>query len=195
MIFFIFLVVALFVSLIAQQFIPALPWFYFARVYIMPLVFFYGAMALPLWAMLGLAFIGGFMWDALNAQVISTGVIDPTGGPSLNVEIAIGWTIILYATMGAIMNGFRPLFLRGRGWMIHCLMSGPFIAFMLFSEYLMLTFRRGDFLFPKVVWWRIGGTGMFGMMLAPVVYFTLDTIAPALGYQTRPVKRKGGSLQ
>lgn len=190
MIFFFFLVITLFVSLVAQHFIPALPWLYGARVFLMPLIFFYGAMAMPLWAMLGLAFCAGFMWDALNAQIISSGALDPSGAPALVVEISIGWSIILYATLGAIMNGFRPLFLRGRGWMIHCLVSGPFVAFMVFAEYLMLTFRRGDFLFPSVIWWRIAGTGMVAMILAPFVYFALDAIAPTLGYETRPKEKE-----
>ncbi len=190
MIFFIFLVISLFFSLVAQHFIPPLPWLYGARVFLMPLVFFYGAMALPLWATLILSLCGGLMWDALISQVLSTVVLDPHGGPALMVEIPIGWSIILYAILGAIMNGFRPLFQRGRGWMIHCLIAGPFVAFMVFAEYLMLTFRRGDFLFPHIIWWRIAGTGMVGMMLAPIVYFSLDAIAPTLGFQTRVKKRE-----
>jgi hypothetical protein len=190
MIFFIFLLISLFVSLVAQHFIPVLPWLYGARVFLMPLIFFYGAMAMPFWAMLGLAFCSGLMWDALNAQVLSTGTLDPRGGTALAVEISIGWSIILYATLGSVMNGFRPLFLRGRGWMIHCLISGPFVAFMVLAEYLMLTFRRGDFLFPPVIWWRIAGTGMVAMILAPFVYFTLDAIAPTLGFETRSKKKE-----
>src|SRR5450432_3014513 len=165
--FFAFILFMLFGALITQHFIPALPWLYGARVFLMPLVFFYGALAMPFWAMLSMAFFAGFMWDALNAQIIPAGIADANGLPVLNVEISLGWSIILYATLGAIMNGFRPLFLRGRGWMIHCLMSGPFIALIIFAEYLMLTFRRGDFLFPALIWWRIGGTAMAAMILAP----------------------------
>ena len=63
-------------------------------------------------------------------------------------------------------------------------------AFIVFAEYLMLTFRRGEFLFPPVIWWRIAGTGMVAMILAPFVYFTLDAIAPALGFETRPKKKE-----
>jgi len=75
---------------------------------LLPMVMFYGALALPLPGMLALAFVGGLMNDALNTQY-SDGV----------VEIAAGWSIILYAALGTIMSGFRPLFQRGR-WEIHC---------------------------------------------------------------------------
>ena len=39
------------------------------------------------------------------------------------VEIALGWSILLYAVLAAIMHGLRPLFIRGR-WEVHCIMSG-----------------------------------------------------------------------
>ena len=172
--FFITLLAALFLSLVAQEFIPAMPWLYGARVYLMPVVFFYGALALPPAAMFVLAFVTGFMWDAMTAQVL--------GG---NVEISMGWSIILYATLGAIMSGFRPLFQRGR-WEIHCLLSGFFTAFILFAEFLMITFRRGDFMFPKIILWRIGGSGLAAALLAPFVFFILNGIAALLGYRMRP---------
>ena len=175
--FFITLVAALFFSLVAQEFIPALPWLYGARVYLLPIVFFYSALAMPPAAMFVLAFISGFMWDAMTVQFVNG-----------TVEISLGWSIILYAILGAIMSGFRPLFLRGR-WEIHCLASGFFTAFILFAEFLMITFRRGDFIFPKLIWWRIGGAGLAAALVAPLVYFFLNGIASVLGYQMSPPEK------
>ena len=169
--FFITLVAALFFSLVAQEFIPALPWLYGARVYLLPVVFFYRALAMPPAAMFVLAFLSGFMWDALTVQWV-----DGT------VEVSLGWSIILYASLGAVMSGFRPLFQRGR-WEIHCLASGIFTTFILFAEFLMITFRRGDFIFPPIIWWRIGGSGLAAALLAPVIYFILNGIRALLGYQ------------
>ena len=83
------------------------------------------------------------------------------------------------------MSGFRPMFQRGR-WEIHCLVSGFFTAFILLAEYLMITFRRGDFIFPKLIWWRIGGSGLAAALLAPVVFFILNGIGAMLGYRARP---------
>lgn len=172
MMFFPILIVALFLSLVVQEFIPPLAWLNGARVLLMPIVFFYGALAMPAWGMLILAFATGFMWDALVASQI----VDA------NVEISLGWSIILFAALGAIMNGFRPLYQRGHGWEIHCLMCGPLIAFHVLMEYLMITFRRGEFLFPKVIWWRIGGAGLVAMVLAPVVFFIMHSFALSFGW-------------
>lgn len=177
MIFFFFLVAALFFSLVGQQFIPALPWFFGARVLLMPIVFFYGALAMPFWAMLILAYLAGFMWDALNVQMIESGV-----------EISLGWSIVLYAILGAIMNGFRPLFQKGR-WEIHCLISGMFTSLLVLAEYLMLTLRRGDFEFSKLVWWRVGGSGVAALFLAPFFFFILNYLATLVGYDPQPRKR------
>lgn len=177
MIFFFFLVAALFFSLVGQQFIPALPWFFGARVLLMPIVFFYGALAMPFWAMLILAYLAGFMWDALNVQMIDSGV-----------EISLGWSIVLYAILGAIMNGFRPLFQKGR-WEIHCLISGMFTSLLVLAEYLMLSLRRGDFEFSKLVWWRVGGSGVAALFLAPFCFFILNYLATLVGYDPQPRKR------
>jgi hypothetical protein len=190
MIFYPLLIAALFLSLVAQEFIAPLPWLHGARVFLMPVIFFYGALAVPAPGMLGLAFISGFMWDALvTTQVLPTSAFDAAGLPILNVEIALGWSIILYAALGAIMNGFRPLYLRGHGWEIHCLMCGPLVSALVFAEYVMITFRRGEFLFPNDIWWRIGGSGLVAMMIAPIVFFVMHSFAESCGWGP-PQRRK-----
>jgi hypothetical protein len=178
MIFFLILVAASFLSLVAQEFLPPLAWMNGARVELLPVVMFYGAMALPYPGMLALAFICGFMVDA----VVDTQVIDS------QVEISLGWSILIYAALGAIMSGFRPLFQRGR-WEIHCLMSGLFTSVILLAEYLMLTVRRGGLIFPPEIWSRIGGSGIVAAIVAPVFFFTLNWIAPRVGYETNPEKK------
>src|SRR6476620_7378143 len=128
MIFFGVLVCSMFLALVGQHFLGPLPVVH-ARVMLMPIVMFYGALALPLWGMLALTFCGGLMWDALNTQPVGSGV-----------EISVGWSILLYAALGAIMSGFRPLFQRGR-WEIHCLLTGVCTSIIVLAEYLMLTIR------------------------------------------------------
>jgi len=165
----------MFVALVAQHFIGPLP-VVGARVLLMPIIMFYGALALPTPGMLMLAFCGGLMWDALNVQMIEG-----------NVEIALGWSIVLYATLGALMGGFRPLFQRGR-WEIHCLLSGVCTSMIVLAEYLMLTFRREPviFVFNKEIWWRIGGAGLVAAFLSPLFFFALNYLAFLVGYDTQP---------
>jgi hypothetical protein len=174
-IFFFLLLAAMFVTLLVQHFIPALP-VIGARVMLMPIILFYGALALPTPGMLVLAFCGGLMWDALHMQMIEG-----------NVEIALGWSIVLYATLGALMGGFRPLFQRGR-WEIHCLLSGVCTSMIVLAEYLMITFRREPviFVFNKDIWWRIGGAGLVAAFLSPLFFFALNYLAFIVGYDPQP---------
>jgi hypothetical protein len=187
MIFHAIVLVAMFFALVAQYFIPPLPgpWVEGARVLIMPVVMFYGALALPFWAMLVLAFAGGFLWDAMTLQMVAT-----DAGEQM-VEISLGWSIVLYAALGAIMSGLRPLFRRGR-WEMHCLLSGLFTAVIVIAEYCVLTFRRGDFQFPVAVWWRAVGSGVVAAAMAPVVFFALNWLASLVGYETKPERRGAG---
>jgi len=176
-IFFFLLIAAMFVALVAQHFIGQLP-VVGARVLLMPIIMFYGALALPTPGMLVLAFCAGLMWDALHVQIIAG-----------NVEIALGWSIVLYAALGALMGGFRPLFQRGR-WEIHCLLSGVCTSMIVLAEYLMITFRRDPvvFVFNRDIWWRIGGAGLVAALLSPFFFFTLNYLAFLVGYDTQPTR-------
>jgi hypothetical protein len=165
MIFFGILLVLTFVAQIVEIFLPPLDWMFNAHIYIVPIIVFYGAMSLPFPAVMALAFFAGFMLDALTVQVL--------GG---RVEISLGWSILLYAVLAAIMHGLRPLFIRGR-WEVHCVMSGVCTSAILFSQYLMISFRRGSLFFNREVWWQIGGPGLIAMLMAPLAFWILHSLA------------------
>jgi hypothetical protein len=162
MIFFVLLLVLILIAQVAEFFIPALPWLYNAHIYIVPVLVFYGAVALPFPLMLAVALYAGILLDALTVQVIGA-----------KVEISMGWSILLYAVLAGIMHGLRPLFVRGR-WEIHCLLTGFCTSVIILAQYLMITFRRGTLLFNRDVWWQIGGPGLIAMLMAPVVFWFLQ---------------------
>jgi len=165
MIFFAILLVLTFVAQIVEIFLPPLDWMYNAHIYIVPIIVFYGAMSLPFPAVMALAFFAGFMLDALTVQVL--------GG---RVEISLGWSILLYAVLAAIMHGLRPLFIRGR-WEVHCVMSGVCTSAILLSQYLMISFRRGSLFFNREAWWQIAGPGVIAMFMAPLAFLILHYVA------------------
>src|SRR5262245_18444200 len=105
MIFFFLLLFLMFAGLIVQHFIGPQP-VIGGRVLLMQMIMLYGSLALRLPGMLALTFAGGLMWDALHTQSIGNVVVDA------QVEIEMGWSIVLYAALGTIMNCFLPLFLR-----------------------------------------------------------------------------------
>lgn len=170
MIFFGLLLVLILVAQVAEFFIPALPWLYNAHIYIVPVLVFYGAVALPFPLMLAVALYAGILLDALTVQVIGS-----------KVEISMGWSILLYAVLAGIMHGLRPLFVRGR-WEIHCLLTGICTSVIVLAQYLMITFRRGSLFFSREVWWQIGGPGLIAMLMAPVLFWFLQWLGRVTGY-------------
>ena len=167
MIFFLILLVLVFFTQIIELFIPPLEWMYNAHIYIVPVIVFYGAMALSFPLMLILAAFAGLLLDVLTMQVVDQ-----------RVEITLGWHIMIYAVLASIMHGLRPLFIRGR-WEIHCIMSGVCTSLILLAQYLMITFRRGSILFTPEAWWQIGGPGVIAMIVAPLLFWLLHTIGEA----------------
>jgi hypothetical protein len=174
MIFFFFLLLFVLLVQIAEFFIPALPWLYNAHIYIVPVIVFYGAMALPFPLMLALALYAGILLDALTVQVI--------GG---KVEISVGWSILLYGVLAGIMHGLKPLFMRGR-WEVHCIMSGIGTSVIILAQYLMITFRRGSLIFSREVWWQIGGPGLIAMAMAPIIFWFLQWMGRITAYSYLP---------
>ena len=179
MILFFLLLAAKFLALVVQHFIAPLPPMG-ARVLLMPIVMFYGALALPLPAMFALTLAGGLMWDALHVQMIDG-----------NFEVALGWSIVLYGVLGGLMGGFRPLFQRGR-WEIHCLLSGVACAIIVLAEYLLITFRREPviFVFNSNIWWSIAASGLVATLLSPFFFFALNYLALLTGYDPQPLRRR-----
>jgi hypothetical protein len=174
MIFFVILLVLIFIAQVAEFFIPAIPWMFNAHVYIVPVIVFFGATVLPFPLMLALAFVAGFLLDALTVQVL---------GP--RVEISLGSSILIYAVLAGIMHGLRPLFIRGR-WEIHCVVCGLCTSGIVLAQYLMITFRRGSVFFTPQVWWQIGGPGLIAVLISPVVFWILHWIARATAYPYLP---------
>lgn len=172
---------AVFLALVAQFLIPELPgpWFAGARVLLMPIILFYGALVLPLPAVLVLCFVAGLLNDALTLPSPQ-----PAEEGQAPVAIALGWSIVLYGFLGCIMNGVRPFFGRGR-WEIHCLLTGFFTSLIVVAEYLVVAVKRvaeAGFSMPPAVWERALGSGIVATLLAPLFYFVLSTVARAIGY-------------
>src|SRR5437764_10743821 len=174
MIFFVILLGLVLMAQIAELLIPALPWFYNAHVYIVPVIVFYGAMALPFPLMLALALFAGVLLDALTVQVI--------GG---KVEISAGSSILLYGVLAGLMHGLRPLFARGH-WEVHCILSGVFTSAIVLAQYLMITFRRGSLVLTHEIWWQIGVPGFVAMTIAPILFWLLQWLGRMTAYPYSP---------
>lgn len=165
-----------------QQFLPAISGLHGARVLILTLVFLCAAVSVDFATMLLLAFICGFLWDAQNAlgppggnQDIYTDPVEP---------LRFGYSIILYAMMGLLMQGIQPLFRKGK-WHISSLLAGIAIFLYLFSEYLLINFWRGDFVFPRTAFYRIYLTSALTMLFSPLIFWLIFQLASTCHYTIR----------
>ena len=174
MIFFLLLLILVLLAQVAEFFIPGIQFANNARIYLTPVIVFYGAVALPFPLMLALAFFAGFLLDVLTAQVI---------GP--RVEISLGSSILIYAVLAGIMHGLRPLFIRGR-WEVHCFMTGVCTSLLLLTQYMMINFRRGSLFFSPEVWWQIGAPGVIAMMMSPFAFWFLHWLARTTAFPYLP---------
>lgn len=152
------LALAIFFALVIQQFIPPLHGLNGARVFLVPMLFFYGALAMPVWAMLIMAVYTGLCLDLLNLQAV--------GG---QVEIALGWSIVYFVISGLLAHGFQPAFLRGHWW-LHTLISAFGTSLYLALQYAMISFRREGFVFNEIVVWLILAPGLIAALFAPLVH-------------------------
>jgi hypothetical protein len=179
MIFCLVLFVLLGLSFIGQEFLPAFQWAYQAKVFIVPMVFFSCAIAVPFPVMLGFAFFTGLIWDARHLVVLNHWQdLEYFNIPNLT----FGYSIFLYGLMGALMQGIRPLFRRGR-WELPMLMTGVATGLLLVLENLWLSFIRGTFAFDEATWLNIGTTALLSMATSPLLFLFIRWLSRVSGYR------------
>lgn len=176
------LVMLVFAACIAQQFVPVFMSLNEARILILPLVFLCSAVTVETGPMLLLAFICGFLWDAQH-------FLGPPGGdPKVYQDpvemMMFGYSIVLYAAMGFLMQGIQPLFREGK-WHVSALLSGVAIYFYLWAEFLLITFVRGDFVITKGVVLNIAFSSLLTMLLSPLVFWALFKCAALFRHTIR----------
>ncbi len=110
-----------FVALIIQELIQPFEWAHGAFLFIGAVAFFCCAISVPFPVMLGLAFFTGYIWDSLH--VIIPTDIEYSNPKAALKDIRFGYSILLFAVLGAFMQGLRPLFRRGR-WELPIILTG-----------------------------------------------------------------------
>lgn len=184
--------ILLLLSFLVQEFIPGLEIAQFATLFL-PAVFFFGAsVAVPFPVMLLLAFCTGFLWDARHlpavSEVMDSGldVFGEDGGADFSNSIALpfGLSIAFFGMLGALMQGIRPLFKRGR-LELPVLMVGVVTFSWLLFQYVVITFLRGSLDFQPMVWIKMGTDTMLAMLAAPLIFLLLYSLASLSSYEIK----------
>lgn len=163
-------VLLLLAAFVVQQFIPAFTGMFHSRVLLVHLVFLCAAVTVGSPTMLLLAFIGGFLWDAHCA-------IGPHGGdPEIYRQpvesLRFGSSILLFGVLGYLMQGVQPLFRQGK-WQITAALTGIAILLYLATEYLLINFVRGDFVFRGEIAGQMLVTSGLTMVFSPFIFWLL----------------------
>lgn len=153
--------VGIFLAFLLQQALPAIGVLHGARLVLVPMIFCYAAMVLPLPAMLGVAFYTGLLTDLMYLHVVAG-----------RVEIALGWSIVFYVIFGLIAQGLQETMRRGHWWPF-VLLSGLGTSAVLLLQLVMISFRREGFAFDDACLWRAFSPGFLAAALAPALHFAV----------------------
>lgn len=183
-------VVLLLMTFPLQEFMPMVKIAQNATLFLPPVFFLAGSVAVSFPVMLLMALVTGVLWDArylplAAGQHGSANLLDlsnPASGEL--VDMGIGVSVLLFGVMGAMMQGIRPLFKKGR-LELPVLMVGFAMAGWLLIQYLLMTFMRGSFFFPAGVWSKIVTDSLLAMLAAPLIFLMLHVLARVTRYEIK----------
>jgi hypothetical protein len=181
----VFLLLAAF---LVQQFVPAFTGLSHARILIVHLVFLCAAVSVATPTMLLLAFIGGILWDAHCS--LAPMIADPEVYTQPAESLRFGYSILLFAGMGFLMQGLNPLFRAGK-WQFSALLTGVATFLYLAADYALISFVRGDFIMSRSILRLMGYTSLLTMLFSPIVFWLLYRLAKLFDHSLYPEAEKG----
>ena len=167
----VFLLLAAF---LVQQFVPAFSGLSHARILIVHLVFLCAAVSVATPTMLLLAFVGGILWDAHCS--LAPMITDPEVYTQPAESLRFGYSILLFAGMGFLMQGLNPLFRQGK-WHFSALLTGVATFLYLVADYALISFIRGDFVMSRSILRLMFYTALLTMLFSPLVFWLLYRLA------------------
>ena len=153
------LVVSAYLAVIAQEFLPAMPFFAGAHILILPIIVCYALLWMPFPAALAFALYAGLIGDLAALHVDGD-----------RVEIGLGWSMLYYVLLAGVLRLLPALRLEAR-WETHCLASGAATFFLLAGQYLMVSLRRESFMLNGAIFAQIIGPALAALLLAPLLFF------------------------
>ena len=176
-------ILLLLAAFVVQQFLPAFTGIHHSRVLLVQLVFLCAAVTVGQPTMLLLAFIGGFFWDAHCALAPHGG--DPAIYTHQVESLRFGYSILLFAAMGFLMQGIQPLFKQGK-WQFSAFLSGIALFLYLAAEYATINLVRGEFVLSEATFMQMLFTSLLTMLFSPFIFWLLFRIAKACDHSINP---------
>ncbi len=180
----VFLLLAAF---LVQQFVPAFTGLSHSRILIVHLVFLCAAVTVATPTMLLLAFIGGILWDAHCS--LAPIIADPEVYTQPVESLRFGYSILLFAGMGFLMQGLNPLFREGK-WQFSALLTGVATFLYLAADYSLISFVRGDFALSRSIIRLMSYTSLLTMLFSPLIFWLLYRLARLFDHSLYPEANK-----
>jgi hypothetical protein len=180
----VFLLLAAF---LVQQFVPAFTGLSHSRILIVHLVFLCAAVTVATPTMLLLAFIGGIFWDAHCS--LAPIIADPEVYTQPVESLRFGYSILLFAGMGFLMQGLNPLFREGK-WQFSALLTGVATFLYLAADYSLISFVRGDFVISRSIIRLMSYTSLLTMLFSPLIFWLLYRLARLSDHSLYPEANK-----
>ena len=162
---FILLLILLPVSIAVQDLLPPLPPLQ-ERIFLLPVLFCFGALALPLipalFFALVVALVQGLTLFQIQSGEIELGLVGP-------IVFFLGWTILLQMLSEAT---------HGMRWEFHALGSALVTFTLLAGEFLILCVKRGGFPVDAMVLFRLAVPSAAALLIAPFLYLLLSALVP-----------------
>jgi len=172
---FLLLLVLLPISIVVQDLLPPLPPMQ-ERILLLPILFCFGALALPLipalFFALATALIQGLALLQIQSGQIELGLVGP-------IVFFLAWTVILQMLSEAT---------HGMRWEFHAFGSFLVTFTLLAGEFLILCVKRGGFPVDEMVLFRMAVPSAAALLIAPLLYLLLSSLVP---YATEPVPGQG----
>jgi hypothetical protein len=162
---FVILLVLLPVSEAIQDLLPGIPPSQ-ERIQLLPIVFCFGVLALPLVRALCFALATALVQGLALLQIQSG---QAEFGLTLAIVFFLVWAILLQMTSEAT---------HGMRWELHALGSGLVTLTLLGGEFLVLCVKRGGFPINLAVLLRIGVPTAVAVLISPLLYFALRNLVP-----------------
>lgn len=175
---FLALVLLLPLSLALQDLLPPLPPCQ-ERLQLLPVVFAFGVLALPLVPALWFALLTAVL-QGLAVLQVQAGHAEI--GLTLPVVFFLGWAIVLQMASETT---------RGMSWELHVAGSALVTFTMLLGQFVILCIRRGGFPADLSVLMRIAVPSVAALLLAPFLYLLLRNLVPLALHEESPVVPKG----
>ena len=162
---FILLLILVPVAVSLQDMLPQLPP-HQERILLLPLIFCFGVLALPLipalFFALVVAVVQGLMFLQIQSGEVELGLVGP-------VVFFLSWAIFLQMASEAT---------QGMRWELHALGSASVTLTLLGGEFLILCAKRGGFPVDSTVLLRIMIPSALALLIAPLLYLSLRSLVP-----------------